>query len=146
MHDSHGQCHCGNLEVAFRSTMAPEETPVRACQCSFCRKHGVRAVTDPAGAAEITVHHPDRLIRYQFGHRAADFLLCAVCGVYVAAVMEDGEDAYATLIANVMDEHWRFKGVPAQVSYVGEDAAERRQRRREKWTPATLTILSEAET
>ncbi|MDD9877710.1 MAG: hypothetical protein OXR84_09755 [Magnetovibrio sp.] len=140
MHETHGRCHCGNLETRFRSRAAPSEIPVRACQCSFCRKHGVRAVSDPGGTAEILVHDPGKLVRYQFGHRAADFLVCGRCGVYVAAVMEDGADVFATLIVNAFDNHQDFTRLDEPVSYAGEDEAGRRRRRREKWTPAALAI------
>jgi len=111
---------------------------VRACQCSFCRKHGVRAVADPGGRAEIRVGNPQKLIRYQFGHRAADFLVCANCGVYVAAIMEEGNETFATMIVNAFDNHADFAASAQPVSYDGEDEAGRRQRRRDKWTPAKL--------
>lgn len=44
-----GQCHCGNLQLRFESAIAPENLPLRACQCSFCRAHGALTVSDPAG-------------------------------------------------------------------------------------------------
>ena len=90
MHEHHGQCHCGNLAVTFRSAAAPEDTPVRACQCSFCRKHNTRAVADPNGEAQITVRDESALQRYRFGLGTAEFLVCGRCGVYIAAVMTEG--------------------------------------------------------
>jgi len=140
MHDIHGRCHCGNLELRLQSETAPADFPVRACQCSFCRKHGVRAVADPAGLVDITVHDADKLVRYQFGHKAAEFFVCANCGVYIAAVMDDGERTYATLIVNSFDDHESFTSGPEPVSYLGEDEAGRRQRRRDNWTPTTVTL------
>ena len=59
---------------------------MRACQCTFCRKHGAHNVTDRDGHLVVRARRDD-LIRYQFGTRGCDFLLCRRCGVYVAAVV-----------------------------------------------------------
>jgi hypothetical protein len=32
-----GGCHCGNLRLLLRLSQPPEDTPLRACGCSFCR-------------------------------------------------------------------------------------------------------------
>jgi hypothetical protein len=44
-------------------------------------------VSDRTGAVRILVHDPALLIRYGFGLRTADFLLCGRCGTYLGAVM-----------------------------------------------------------
>jgi hypothetical protein len=31
-----GGCHCSNLVLHLRRSQAPEDTPLRACGCSFC--------------------------------------------------------------------------------------------------------------
>lgn len=139
-HVLHGGCHCGNIAIAYRTEVAPAATRVRACRCSFCRKHAARAVSDPAGRAEITVREPKRLRRYRFGLGTAEFFVCKRCGVYVAAVMADGDQAFATLIVNAFDAHERFTQPAMPVDYDAEDAAARRQRRRARWTPATVRI------
>src|SRR5690606_34244006 len=51
----HGGCHCGAIVIDFESAVSAEETEVRACQCTFCRKHGSRAVSDPGGKLTIAV-------------------------------------------------------------------------------------------
>jgi hypothetical protein len=141
MHELKGGCHCGNITVIYRTDLAPEDAEPRACQCSFCRKHNTRAVSDPNGALEISIARPDALNRYQFGLKAADFLICRDCGVYVAAFMADPDDdhGFATLMANVLEAHARYPQA-TPVVYGGEDEAGRRQRRRENWTPARLGI------
>jgi len=62
-----GGCHCGNLRIEFETEISPAEIELRACQCTFCRKHGSRAVTDPAGHLAIGAAHGDHLGRYAFG-------------------------------------------------------------------------------
>ena len=83
-----GGCHCGNLRVRVRLTTAPADTPIRSCACSFCRSHGTRTLSDPAGQVEVAVSDLSLTRRYRFGSRTADYLLCRGCGVYVGAVCE----------------------------------------------------------
>ncbi len=133
-----GSCHCGNLEVTFDTALAPDSLPVRQCACSFCRRHGAMAATDPAGRLEVRAHDPTEVARYRFGLRTADFLVCRRCGVYVAAVCDIDGAAYATLNLNVLDERARFTGSPTRVDYDREAVEERLARRRRAWTPAVV--------
>ena len=131
----HGQCHCGNLELTFETNLTPEQLPVRACACSFCRKHGALSTSDPNGKVKITVHDANLLIRYRFGLKTADFLICKRCGIYLAAVMILGDKSYATVNVNTFDASESFKQQPLTISYDGENEAERRARRVKNWTP-----------
>jgi hypothetical protein len=132
-----GGCHCGNLRVAFETRIAPEDLEVRTCQCTFCVRIHQRSATDPKGHLTVEIHDPDRVSWYRFGLSTSDFLVCARCGCFVAAVMPDGDRTYATLNVNMLDERARFgPGVP--VSFDAEDADARVARRRAKWTPATV--------
>lgn len=140
MHEHHGQCHCGNLGVTYRSAVTPADTAVRACQCSFCRKHNTRAVADPNGEARITVRDETMLQRYRFGLGTAEFLVCGQCGVYVAAVMTEGDRAYATLIMNAFETAEQFTQPVMPVDYAGEDESGRRARRRKRWTPVSIAV------
>lgn len=135
-----GACHCGNIAVALESSSPAPAFEIRACGCSFCRKHGARAVSDPHGRVRISVREPDALVRYRFALRTADFLVCARCGVYVAAVLGDTGGSYATVNVNGLDRADEFSRAVTPVSYEGETEAERRVRRRARWTPATLAI------
>lgn len=127
-----GQCHCGAVRVAFETDkpLAP-----RACRCGFCRKHGARTVTDPEGSAVLTLG-PEAL-RYRFASKVADFLICGRCGVYVGALAEIDGRSYVTLNLNAFDDP-RLELQAALVSYDGEGAAAKTERRRARWTPAQL--------
>lgn len=142
MRELKGGCHCGNIRVAYRTAVAPADATVRACQCSFCRKHATRAVSDPAGALAIAVSDESLLSRYRFALHAADFLICRRCGVYVAALMPEGDGGYATLMVNVLDDHADYTQPPVPAEYGDEDEAGRRDRRRKVWTPATIRVGS----
>lgn len=127
-----GQCQCGAIRFAFESDrqLAP-----RACQCSFCRKHGARTVTDPGGSAELALG-PETLC-YRFGSKVADYLICGRCGVYVGALAEIDGRAYVTLNLNAFDDP-QADLEAAPVSYDGEGAAAKADRRRSRWTPVRL--------
>src|SRR5437773_1100715 len=120
-----GRCHCGNVELALETSVRPEELALRADTCSFCRRHGARTTSDPSGRIVITVHDPEQLLRYRFGLRTADFLVCGRCGIYVAAVMNEGAGCYATVNVNTVDAVDRFTQPATPVAYEGESAAAR---------------------
>ena len=138
-----GGCHCRNIEIEFETELASADMQPRACQCSFCRKHQSRAVSDPNGHLNIRVKDADKLSRYRFSLGTIDFLVCRDCGVYVAAVMPDPTDseAYATLMISALDDREGFP-LPESKDYDEQDAQARANRRRSVWTPAVLQIAS----
>jgi hypothetical protein len=134
-HRHEGGCHCGNLEFVFDASAPLETLGLRADQCSFCRAHGARNTSDPNGAMSITVRDAGALIRYRFGLRTADFLICAHCGVYIGALMEEGGKAWFTVNVNAFRPSPRDDFPVAPADYDGEDVPARIARRRQRWTP-----------
>jgi hypothetical protein len=131
-----GGCHCGAIGFTFHASQAPFEWTVRACQCTFCRAHGARTVSDPSGSVRFRVAEPSKLRRYRFGTRSSDFLVCSDCGVYVAALLTSSKGLFATLNINVI------RGLPdvpeaVPVSYESESVEQRTARREQRWTPVT---------
>ncbi len=135
-----GGCHCGAVTFRLAASRPPEDLPVRACSCRFCRQHAALSTSDPAGRVTFAAADPAALGRYRFGLRTADFLICRTCGVYVGALMPDGDAAYAILNVNACDAPERFAQSPLAMDYGGEDEAGRLARRRAKWTPADPRI------
>lgn len=135
-----GGCHCGNIRFVFSTALAPDELVPRACDCSFCRKHDTRALSDPAGRLEITVADEEAFGRYRFGTGFTDFLICRNCGVYIGACMPDGDDAWANVMANALDNRDVIVNEAVAVHRSSEDGATKRARRRAGWTPATLIV------
>lgn len=135
----HGSCHCGNIRLVFESDIDPRQIKVRSCQCTFCRKHGTRAVSDPNGRLVIKVADQERLVRYMFAYRTAEFLLCRDCGVYVAAITVGQGEPRAIAQLNAFEEERQF-GPAVAVDYNHETAHERIQRRRDVWMPVSLEI------
>jgi hypothetical protein len=129
-----GGCHCGNLRIAFETSLIE----LRACQCTFCRKHASLAVTDPAGHLTIPTAHGKSLGRYVFGLRTAEYLICKTCGVYVAAVTMGESEPRGIAIVNCLDDRRQFTRPPIAVDYDAESRDQRLERRRRRWTPVTV--------
>ena len=140
MLELNGRCHCGNISVRFTSEQDASELQVRACQCGFCRRHGVRTVTDSGGTVEIEVSDGALLNRYRFGLSAADFLVCARCGVYVGAVLEQDGRCVSTTNLNTFGPTPFDGRDPAPANYSEESRDGRTARRLSHWTPTTLTV------
>ena len=130
-----GACHCGALEFTHETRLSPRRWSVRACQCAFCRGHGALATSDPQGIVRFRYAYPDRLRRYRFALRTADFLVCRECGMYIGAVMMTGVGAVATINVNALRERPRGLAPAKLVNYKGESVEERRARRLAIWTP-----------
>lgn len=130
-----GMCHCGAVGFRFETTIEPANWSVRACQCSFCRKHGAFYTSDPSGAVRWMHAEPSLLSRYRFGHESADFVFCARCGGYLGAVTE--EDGRTLMVINIRALDPQPEGLPAAqpMSYEGETAGDRNTRRSARWTP-----------
>ena len=130
-----GACHCGAIEFTYEASRGPRSWSVRACQCAFCRGHGALTTSDPEGAVRFRYVFPDRLRRYRFALRTADFLICRECGMYVGAVMMTGAGAVATINVNLLRDRPRGLASARAVNYKDESLEDRRNRRREHWTP-----------
>jgi hypothetical protein len=130
-----GGCHCRNVRLTLTLSVPADKCELRACQCSFCRRHGARTAADPDGVLAIEVRDRAKLNRYRFGLETADYLVCAVCGVYVAAVADTPVGRRATVNVNCLDDRAAFTRGPVAVSYEGETREGRLTRRAEKWTP-----------
>ena len=128
-----GSCHCGAVSVRFETLLAPEAVDVRACQCSFCRRHGAKTVSDPDGELRLRFREGD-VERYRFGTSTSDFLLCRRCGAFIAATIEGFAvlNVVGTAIAALAGRDARA------VDYDAEGADTRLARRGARWTPLVV--------
>ncbi len=106
-----GGCHCGNIAASVELTFSPRDCHPRACDCSFCSKHGAAWVSDPQGSLAIRIAQANDAQRYLQGAGIARMLLCRRCGVLVAALWQ-AETLYGVVNATVLDARARFG--PAQ--------------------------------
>jgi hypothetical protein len=142
MTDHKGGCHCGNISVTFTTDKDPADIVPRACQCSFCRKHSTRALSDNSGHIHLAIKDGGQLGRYRFGLKVGEYVFCKTCGVYVSAYMEDNDKSWANVMASAMTDHDAW--APSQPAHYGdEDEAGKRERRRHSWTPASMAVENE---
>jgi hypothetical protein len=131
----HGSCHCGSIRFDLDWPDAGPGIPVRACGCSFCRKHGGVWTSNPRGRFRLHVADCARVSQYRFGTESADFHVCARCGAVpiVTCTMDGGR--YAVVNANAFDDVDRSELVQAAADFEGESIESRLARRRRNWTP-----------
>ena len=138
-----GTCHCGAIRGTLNSTKPPEALQVRACQCSFCTRHGAMTASDPAGRASFEIHRPG-LAEYRFGTRTGASLICARCGIYAGVILEEGGKAWSVLNVRGLAVA-QLQGRSAEpVVYDGETPEARIARRKAKWTPTEIVWLEAA--
>lgn len=133
-HVFEGRCHCGAIGFSFHASRPPAQWAVRACQCSFCRRHGARTTSDPDGSVTFQIADASKLQRYRFATRSADFLICRGCGAYVAVLLTTPRGQFATLNVNSIQEPLDVPE-PVPVTYDEETPEQKLARRERNWTP-----------
>jgi hypothetical protein len=132
-----GQCHCGAVRASLEG-VAAADLPLRACQCGFCRRQGAATTSHPD--ARITFAAEDgALMRYRFGQKLSDFLMCATCGSYVGSLAETDIGPIAILNVRGLDLPGFDGRVAEPMTYDGEQPEARTERRKARWSPAKLT-------
>jgi hypothetical protein len=128
-----GKCHCGNVAFALTWEPDPVEIPARACDCSFCTKHGGVWTSNPQGKLEVAIEDPGRVSNYAFGTGTAEFHICSRCGIVPVVTCRIDGNLYAVVSVNA------FEGVAPSLlrrmpaSFEGEDADARLARRKRNW-------------
>ncbi|MGH8280223.1 MAG: GFA family protein [Gammaproteobacteria bacterium] len=130
-----GQCHCGNIRFEFEIACALDKLPLRACQCSFCRKHGAVTASDPHGRVRFRFADRGQVQRYRFGLGVTEILVCMRCGGYAAGLVHIDGRPYATLNVNLLDRRAELTQTPLPVDYASETREQRLARRARSWTP-----------
>jgi len=140
-----GSCHCRNIAIQLESDKTARELGLRTDTCSFCNKHHALYTSDPEGGVRITVREADLVMRYRFGTKTADFLLCKACGVFVAAHMP--ESALAVINVNVLEARAAFLANELHVVDLDAETLEQRLARRQaRWTPVISFDIATAPT
>ena len=127
-----GGCHCGNLRLELEWPETDEAMPARACDCSFCTRHGGVWTSHPGAVLDVVVAAPDDVSRYAFGTRTATFHVCRRCGVVPVVTSRIEERLYAVVNVHALDvpaSAWRT----APASFGSEDVATRLARRQRNW-------------
>lgn len=72
-------CHCGTVELEVH--LSDGLNTARRCDCSFCRRRGVPAVSAPLEGLHI-LKGEDNLTLYTWGTGTAKHYFCKTCGIY----------------------------------------------------------------
>lgn len=91
-------------------------------------------MSDPDGRIRLHIRDESNVSRYRFGMRIADFLVCRVCGVYVAAVLDTPNGRFATLNVNAIAPAIDVQDA-MPMTYDDESETDRTRRRQAQWTP-----------
>jgi len=128
-----GRCHCGNISFKLSWEPEPKEIPARACDCSFCTKHGGVWTSCNTGSLKVTVADPSLVSHYSFGTKTAQFHICTRCGIVPIVTSAIEGRTYAVVSVNA------FEGVDqsllkhASASFEAEDEKARLSRRKKNW-------------
>lgn len=136
-----GGCHCGRVRIEFGTATSPTDIHPRACDCSFCTKHGASYISDPAGSLCIEVKGQDAISEYRQGSESARFLVCRCCGVMVAVVFDDDAGSYGAVNSRCIDGDVVF-GPLQTVSPQRLAGEEKRSRWAKLWTPGVKLNVS----
>jgi hypothetical protein len=128
-----GKCHCGNITFSLTWEPDPAEIPARACDCSFCTKHGGVWTSNPRGVLEVVVKDPSLVSKYAFGTRTAEFHVCARCGIVPVVTSRIDDQLYAVVSVNAFEGIDPSRLRRASASFDGEGKESRLARRKRNW-------------
>jgi hypothetical protein len=128
-----GKCHCGNIRFTLDWQPEPSEIPARACNCTFCTKHGGVWTSCPGGSLAVKVGDPSLVSKYAFGTKTADFHVCARCGVTPVVTSRIDGRLYAVVSVNAFEGSDPALIQRAPASFEGESQDSRLSRRQRNW-------------
>ncbi|MCK5000877.1 MAG: hypothetical protein KAS23_15145 [Anaerohalosphaera sp.] len=127
-----GSCYCGNIKLHLHSNKNESQLVPRICSCPFCTRHGASYISDTQGELQVNYDDPENVSRFRFGHKTADFIVCAKCGVLVTVLSEIQGQLRAVININSMPDH-QFKESPIVTNFEGEKVEDRLARRAKNW-------------
>ena len=138
-----GSCHCGNISFELDWGGTPEQIPGRACDCTFCVKHGGLWTSSPTGFLTVTVESEDAHSKYAMGTGTADFHVCTKCGVVPVVTSEIEGRLYAVVSVNAFNnvDSGLIQRAPASF---GEESSDSRLGRRQKNWIRHVEVLTAA--
>lgn len=136
-HQLRGGCHCGSIAYSFETDRDTASLIPRACQCTFCTKHGAAYISDPKGRFTLNLVNRDEVSYYRFGQKTADLVICRRCGVLTNALSEtDGSLQAVVNMRSLID--WKFDGPAIETDTDDESPEERSGRRAQSWIGSVI--------
>jgi hypothetical protein len=128
-----GKCHCGNIAFVLDWPGEPSEIAARACDCSFCTKHGGVWTSNRDARLSVTLQSPTIVSKYAFGTETAQFYVCSRCGAVPIVTSEIANHVYAVVNVNTFENLGSFHLRRQPVSFDGEEQQSRLARRERNW-------------
>ena len=129
----HGSCHCGNISFELDWEPDPREIPARACDCTFCTKHGGVWTSNPKGKLRVDVKDAALESKYSFGTGTAVFHVCSRCGAVPVVTSRIDGHLYAVVSVNAFNDVDPSLLKRAPISFEGESTDDRLGRRKRGW-------------
>jgi hypothetical protein len=134
-------CHCGAIRATFYPSKPPAELQVRACQCSFCVRHGAKTTSDPSGRARFEIDGA-ALSYYRFETRTGTSLICNRCGAFAGGILEDGDNIWSFFNTRGLAIS-EFRDRTGEPKFYDDETPEMRiARRKSTWTPTEIVWMS----
>ncbi|RDI97650.1 hypothetical protein DVT68_15285 [Dyella solisilvae] len=129
----HGKCHCGNIRFTLAWASDPTAIPARACDCSFCTKHGAAWTSDPDARLQVVVDDAAAVSHYAFGTGSSDFHVCMRCGVVPLVTCRVDGVLYAVVNVRAFDDVDPALLQHVSASFSNEGLEARLARRKSRW-------------
>jgi len=130
-----GGCHCGVIRYELSWPLPMAEIPVRACGCSFCRKHDGTYTSHRDAVLMAVISNAAQVSDYTFGTGTAEFKVCSRCGVVPFVTSEILGTTYAVVNVNTFNNVDPARFERASTDFEGETLEDRLARRRRSWIP-----------
>jgi hypothetical protein len=128
-----GSCHCGNIRLAIDWPDDVEDIDGRACDCTFCTKHGGVWTSNPRASLTARIADTAMLSEYAFGTGTATFHVCTRCGAAPIVTSEIDGHVYAVVNVNVFDNVDPARIRRSSTHFEDEDTKSRLARRERNW-------------
>ena len=131
----HGKCHCGNIVFALDWPGSTGDVVGRACNCTFCIKHGGVWTSNPDAKLSVAFQQNAAVSKYSLGTATATFHICMRCGVVPIVTSEIANRVYGVVNVNTF-ENLDPAGLRRRAaSFDGEESQSRLVRRQRNWIP-----------
>jgi hypothetical protein len=137
-----GSCHCGNVRFTLEWPNPQRTISARVCGCAFCTKHGAAWTSNSQGRFDLQITDDNRVARYQFGTKTADFYVCLTCGVVPIVTCAIEGRRYGVFNVKTFSDLDRSELAETATSFEGESTQGRLARRRRNWTPEAIDHLA----
>jgi hypothetical protein len=134
-----GGCHCGNLTLTLDWPGEAAGIPARACDCSFCTRHGCVWTSHPDADLVIAARVGALVSNYSFATRTAAFHICARCGIVPVSTCRIETGLYAVVNVNTLHNLAASSLMKSPAHLQEEDIHTRLARRQRNWIAHVLT-------